>query len=68
MTGYWILINYAEFKDRVAGWSTFSSAEVWYYVFVTTALSLVISLLIFSVMLYMIINRLGNENSIHKLN
>ncbi|SEQ98539.1 hypothetical protein [Pedobacter rhizosphaerae] len=31
MISYWLLINYSEFQERVAAWSTFSSREIFYY-------------------------------------
>jgi len=32
MMAYWLMINYGEFEERVANWSTFSDAEVLYCV------------------------------------
>lgn len=29
---FWILINYMEFNDRVASWSTFSAMGIWMHV------------------------------------
>jgi hypothetical protein len=31
MICYWLIINYSEFQERVAAWSTFSSSEIFYY-------------------------------------
>ncbi|MNR42595.1 hypothetical protein D3C85_1611280 [compost metagenome] len=35
----WLLINYMEFNDRIAAWSTFSELELWYDVLRTSALT-----------------------------
>lgn len=35
----WLLINYMEFNDRIAAWSTFSELELWYYVLYASALT-----------------------------
>lgn len=54
MTVYWLFINRSEFTDRVAGWSTFSAGEVWYYVLLTMSLPLLTCLVVFSVLMHFI--------------
>lgn len=54
MAVYWLVVNHSEFTDRVAGWTTFSIGEVWYYVFLTMSLPLLTCLVVFSILMYFI--------------
>jgi hypothetical protein len=35
---FWLLMNYMEFNDRIASWSTFSVMGIWIHVFLNTGL------------------------------
>jgi hypothetical protein len=37
---FWLLMNYIEFSDRVASWSTFSSEEIWLTVLMSSFLTI----------------------------
>lgn len=58
---YWLFINYWEFRNRVAGWSTFSDQEIWYYVFITTYLPLIVCVIIFCLFSHMICKRFDHK-------
>ena len=64
MTIYWLFINYWEFRNRVAGWSTFSNQEIWYYVFLTTYLPLSVCVVIFCLCTHMINKQFDNKTSL----
>ena len=61
IVSYWIMINYSEFDDRVASWSTFSSTSIWFYVFIETGIPLLVCLSIFSVGLFLTLKKFANK-------
>lgn len=40
LTACWLVMNYLEFADRLASWSTFSALEIWSSVFMTSVLTI----------------------------
>lgn len=51
---YWVFVNFIEFQDRVASWSTFSFLETWSYILVYNSLPLLVSTALFSILLIFI--------------
>lgn len=61
LVGYWIFANYVEFEDRVASWSTFSTAETWYYTLIYNPMPLIVCTTAFVVGAHLIFSNTRNQ-------
>ncbi|GEM_PF-654129 len=61
IAGYWLFANYVEFEDRVASWSTFSTAETWYYTLIYNPMPMIVCTTAFVVGTYLIFSNTRTE-------
>lgn len=61
MVGYWLCINYTEFIDREASWSTFSTTESWYVTLMISRLPIGICSVAFILSMYFILKKTENQ-------
>lgn len=62
MVSYWILANYVEFEDRVASWSTFSTAETWHYTLIYNPMPLIVCTTAYVVGVHLIFSNTRNQH------